>query len=247
MKKTLYLALVCLVAAVMLTACKQNNNPERDGDWYTASTQINISDFDGNENKCWAIDIWCDGTTIGRDFEWGTEAQIALAAKTILAIDYQIYGYQTKKVKWFEADASDEDACGKLVWEGAVCWEETVGAGGQTETNYGWMPEANMKERHDYYESKGLTHTYVRADADNQDACEKLNGEEPADDPTVDEEACWQFTFTKDGASNTVYMWATKAAMDSYVKTYGQAGYTATYTKAEANDADACNLLNAGE
>ena len=42
-------------------------------------------------------------------------------------MDYQVYGYQTKKVKWFEADANDEDACHAQVWAGAVCWEETVG------------------------------------------------------------------------------------------------------------------------
>ena len=195
MKKYLYLALVCLASVVTFTACneeeninpdneEENINPDKDGSWYTSASQIDVTAFDDKDSKCWAIDIWCDGTTIGRQYEWGSEASVAAAAKSILTMDYQVYGYQTKKVKWFEADANDEDACHAQVWEGAVCWEETVSYNGsQSETNFGWMPEANMKERHDYYESKGLTHTYKLADAADQDACEKLNQQDNPDDP----------------------------------------------------------------
>ena len=186
MKKYLYLALVCLASVVTFTACneKGNNNPDKDGSWYTSASQIDVTAFDDKDSKCWAIDIWCDGTTIGRQYEWGSEASVAATAKLILTMDYQVFGYQTKKVKWFEADANDEDACHAQVWEGAVCWEETISYNGsQSETNFGWMPEANMKERHDYYESKGLTHTYKHADAADQDACEKLNPQDNPDDP----------------------------------------------------------------
>ena len=126
--KYFYLALVCLASVVTFTACdeEENINPDKDGSWYTSASQIDVTAFDDKDSKCWAIDIWCDGTTIGRQYEWGSEASVAAAAKLILTMDYQVYDYQTKKVKWFEADANDEDACHAQVWEGAVCWEETV-------------------------------------------------------------------------------------------------------------------------
>lgn len=255
MKKYFYLALVCLASVVTFTACneKGNNNPDKDGSWYTSASQIDVTAFDDKDSKCWAIDIWCDGTTIGRQYEWGSEASVATAAKLILTMDYQVFGYQTKKVKWFEADANDEDACHAQVWEGAVCWEETVSYNGsQSETNFGWMPEANMKERHDYYESKGLTHTYKHADAADQDACEKLNPQDNPDDPQNPDEPknydqydnttykCWKTTQTAYGMDIVNYVWMTERQLVEY---YDQIGLTYTYEQADAADEDACNEL----
>ena len=256
MKKYLYLALVCLASVVTFTACnkKGNNNPDKDGgSWYTSASQIDVTAFDDKDSKCWAIDIWCDGTTIGRQYEWGSEASVAAAAKLILTMDYQVFGYQTKKVKWFEADANDEDACHAQVWEGAVCWEETISYNGsQSETNFGWMPEANMKERHDHYESKGLTHTYKHADAADQDACEKLNPQDNPDDPRNPDEPknydqydnttykCWKTTQTAYGMDIVNYVWMTERQLVEY---YDQMGLTYTYEQADAADEDACNEL----
>lgn len=254
MKKYFYLALVCLASVVTFTACneKENNNLDKDGSWYTSASQIDVTAFDDKDSKCWAIDIWCDGTTIGRQYEWGSEASVAAAAKLILTMDYQVYGYQTKKVKWFEADANDEDACHAQVWEGAVCWEETISYNGsQSETNFGWMPEANMKERHDYYESKGLTHTYKHANAADQDACEKLNQQDNPDDPQNPDEPkdydqydnttykCWKTTQTAYGMDIVNYVWMTERQLVEY---YDQMG-TYTYEQADAADEDACNEL----
>lgn len=255
MKKYLYLALVCLASVVTFTACneKGNNNPDKEGSWYTSASQIDVTAFDDKDSKCWAIDIWCDGTTIGRQYEWGSEASVATAAKLILTMDYQVFGYQTKKVKWFEADANDEDACHAQVWEGAVCWEETISYNGsQSETNFGWMPEANMKERHDYYESKGLTHTYKHADAADQDACEKLNPQDNPDDPQNPDEPkdydqydnttykCWKTTQTAYGTDIVNYVWMTERQLVEY---YDQMGLTYTYEQADAADEDACDEL----
>lgn len=180
--KKVFLALVVLASAIMFVACDETNQPGKDGaslqgKWITDASQVDPSDFDDKVEKCWAIDLWCDGTTIGRTFEWQTEAEVAATAKAILIMDMQVYGKQTKKVMYTEAEANDEDACHAQVWEGAECWEETVSYGEQSDTNYGWMPEANMKERHDYYQSKGLTHTYQRAAADDEAACEALNAD----------------------------------------------------------------------
>ncbi len=256
MKKYFYLALVCLASVATFTACnkKGNNNPDKDGSWYTSASQIDVTAFDDKDSKCWAIDIWCDGTTIGRQYEWGSEASVAAAAKLILTMDYQVFGYQTKKVKWFEADASDEDACHAQVWEGAVCWEETISHNGsQSETNFGWMPEANMKERHDYYESKGLTHTYKHADAADQDACEKLNPEEDPEDPQDPEEPkdyskydsihykCWEITQEAYGMTVVTYRWETEKVI---VMMYDLINIDYTYRHVtEADNEDACDQL----
>ena len=254
MKKNFYLALVCLASVAMFTACNENgkNNPDKDGTWYTSASQIDVTAFDDKDSKCWAIDIWCDGTTIGRQYEWGSEAAIAAAAKSILTMDYQVFGYQTKKVQWFEAPADDEDACHAQVWEGAVCWKETVSAGGQSETNYGWMPEANMKERHDYYESKGLTHTYTRAAADDEDACNKLNGDDNPDTPDTPDQPkdysqydsvtykCWKTEQVAYGMTITNYAWLTEKQLVMYMD---QVGLEYTYEQADATDEDACNEL----
>lgn len=257
MKKYFYLALVCLASVVTFTACneKGNNNPDKDGSWYTSASQIDVTAFDDKDSKCWAIDIWCDGTTIGRQYEWGSEASVATAAKLILTMDYQVFGYQTKKVKWFDADANDEDACHAQVWEGAVCWEETISYGDQSETNYGWMPEANMKERHDYFESKGLTHTYKHADAADQDACEKLNPgkdddpekpqdpDEPKDYSQYDSVTfkCWEITQEAYGMTVVTYRWDTEKVI---VMMYDLINIDYTYRHVtEADNEDACDQI----
>ncbi len=258
MKKYFYLALVCLASVVTFTACnaKGNNDPDKDGSWYTSASQIDVTAFDDKDSKCWAIDIWCDGTTLGRQYEWESEASVAAAAKLILTMDYQVFGYQTKKVKWFEADANDEDACYAQVWEGAVCWEETVSYNGsQSETNFGWMPEANMKERHDYYESKGLTHTYKRADAEDYDSCDKLNPgkdddpekpqnpDEPKDYSKYDSinYKCWEITQEAYGMTVVTYRWDTEKVI---VMMYDLINIDYTYRHVtEADNEDACDQL----
>ena len=245
--KKLFFAFLCLVSLTMFTACEGGkNDPEKDGKWYTAASQINLSDFDNEDKKCWAIDIWCDGTTLGREFAWLTEAEVASAAKLILTLDYQVFGYNTKKVKWFEADANDEDACDAMVWEGARCWEETITApNGESETEYGWMPEENMKERHDHYVERGLQHEYKPADANDPDACDALNPEEPTDPENPSTESkCWKVTLTVGGQSTTVYTWAPEASIQAQISAAQMAGGSGTYEPADANDEESCALLN---
>ncbi|MBO7457873.1 MAG: hypothetical protein J6T80_01290 [Paludibacteraceae bacterium] len=245
--RKLYFALIALACATMFVACKGKNDPDSknslEGKWIESASQVNSALMDDKTNKCWAIDLWCDGTTIGREFEWATEAQVAEMARIILTIDLQTFGRQTKKVMYTESKANDEAACNAKVWEGAECWEETISYGSQSETNFGWMPEANMKERHDYYQSKGLTHTYKRADAADQDACEKLNPEVPVTPPAGDK-ACWEITQNVNGQSTVNYVWESESYAQQVVSAVQMAGGTASYKKADANDSDACNALN---
>ena len=180
MKKYFYVALMALASAAMFVTCEGNKNtPDGDsaqkGEWITSASQIDPATLDNQQKYCWWLDMWCDGTVIGREYTWATESEVGAMIKTMLEIDLKTFGKQTKKFMYGKSNANDPDACAAEVWEGAVCWEETISYGGQSETNYGWMPEANMKERHDYFEDKGLTHTYKRADAKDFDSCDKLN------------------------------------------------------------------------
>jgi hypothetical protein len=254
--KRFYVALLCIAGVVFFNACNQNkptgptDQPADSGDWITSADQIDLSKKDDKNYKCWAIDLWCDGTTIGRQYEWGTEAQVGAIAKMLLVMDAQFAGEQTKKVKYTEAEANDADACHKKVWEGAECWEETMSAGGQSETSYGWMPEQNMKERHEYYQSKGVTHSYKRAAAADEEACDALNGEDnPGGNPDQPKDyskfdnttyKCWQVIQSAYGMDITNYVWMTERQLN---EEFDKMGLQYTYSEADANDEDACNEL----
>lgn len=243
--KKVFLALMC-VGALLMTACEPANKDDikGEGEWITSSSQIDVKLLDPQNKQCWYIDMWCDGTTIGREYQWATEAEIGLAVKLMLEMDLKVNGKQTKKFMYNHSDANDKDACEAQVWEGCECWEETISYNGsQSETNYGWLPEANMRERHDYYESNGLTHTYKHADATDQEACEALNDEEPPVVP-LDEPRCWKVTFTIGGQSTTLYTWGYEASIQSEVNATITAGGTASYELADAADEDSCTALN---
>ena len=119
------------------------------------------------------------------------------------------------------------------------------------------MPEANMKERHDYYESKGLTHTYKRADAEDYDSCDKLNpgkddDPEKPQDPDPDEPKdyskydsihykCWEITQEAYGMTVVTYRWETEKVI---VMMYDLINIDYTYRHVtEADNEDACDQL----
>ncbi len=243
MKKYFYVALVALVSAVLLVSCEPANKDDLkgEGEWITSSAQIDLTLLDNEHPQCWYIDMWCDGTTIGREYQWATEAEIGAAVKLMLEMDLKVNGKQTKKIMYCKSDAQDKESCESQVWEGAVCWEETISYNGeQSQTNYGWMPETNMKERHDYYESKGLTHTYKRADAEDYDSCDKLNPgkdddpekpqdpDEPKDYSKYDSihYKCWEITQAELGMTATTYLWQTEQYI---VMLYDMIGVDYTY------------------
>ena len=79
--KRFYVALLCMASVVFFNACNQNkpaDQPAEPGEWITSADQIDLSIMDDKDYKCWAIDLWCDGTTISRQYEWGTEQQVGL-------------------------------------------------------------------------------------------------------------------------------------------------------------------------
>ena len=264
MKKSFYVALMALASAAMFVTCEGNKNtPDRDsaqkGEWITSASQIDPATLDNQQKYCWWLDMWCDGTVIGREYTWATESEVGAMIKTMLEIDLKTFGKQTKKFMYGKSNANDPDACAAEVWEGAVCWEETISYGGQSETNYGWMPEANMKERHDYFEAKGLTHTYKRADAKDFDSCDKLNPgsdddpekpekpDEPKDYSKYDSTTykCWEITQEAYGMTVVNYRWDTEKVI---VMMYDLINIDYTYRHVtEADNEDACDKLKDSE
>ena len=70
--KRFYVAFLCMASMVFFNACNQNkptgptDQPAEPGKWFTSADQVDLTVLDDETSKCWAIDIWCDGTTISR-------------------------------------------------------------------------------------------------------------------------------------------------------------------------------------
>ena len=257
MKKYFYVVLVCLASVALFTACDQNKTDKKTyaGDqWLTSPKQFDASLVDQSTNSCWEWHVWCDGTTIGVEYFWGTEAQLLWMIDMAMAADYKVFGEYHKKFKYYLVEENTETACTSRVWEGAECWLETITYKNEngdlvSEQEYCWWPEANMKERHDYYmeklESIGVfNHEYERANINDKDACIEMN---PSDTTIVDqeEERCWKVTINYAGTTNVLYMWATESSLKIELKAYEYVG-GATYEPADANDELSCYAL-AGE
>lgn len=245
-KALLFFASACLTVAVIFTACNGNDPSDpklttQPGVWIESGTFIWPSLMDGTTKKCWAIDTWCDGTTIGRQYEWMTEAEVAEVVKNILETDLKVNKKQTKKVQYNESAKDDELSCTSQTWEGAKCWYEEVSHNGsQTTTNYGWMPEANMIERHTYYSSLGVTHNYSPAAPTDMESCNALNPQTPDDQGDFSVKSCWKLTTTIQSATTVAYQWATEAAIQAQVAGVQLAGGSASYEPASADDEYSC-------
>ena len=275
MKKHFYLATL-LAVAVMFMACN-NDEPSdnggsttkaKQGEWFNNPSQIDMSLLEDQVSDCWRWDVWCDGTTIGVEYYWGTESALLYMIKMAMDNEKKTLGAYHKKYKYAHVDEETETACTANVWEGAECWLETVtyvDKNGQTQTSqeYCWMPEANMRERHDYYmnrlsELNMANHTYERVNsATDRDACIALNPEDQGSqggeggqgggsttdysqyDNTV--EKCWTATITIVGQDMVRYIWGTerfaRETMDATQQTY-------TLAPSSATDENACDALN---
>ena len=200
MKKYFYVALLALVSATMFVACGPKNKSTDDeeptegktyaGDtWITSPDQFDPSLVNDSVNSCWEWHVWCDGTTIGVVPFWGTEAQLLWMIDQTMKAELKVFGEYHKKYRYYLVEENTEKACLARQWEGAECWLETItypdkNGVKQTSEEYCWLPEKNIKERHDYYlahlEQLGVvSHTYERVtDKKDRDACIALNPED---------------------------------------------------------------------
>jgi len=265
MKKYLYVALVALASAAMFVACASKNKPS-DGNtyagdtWITSPEMIDAKLVNDSIYSCWELQVWCDGTTIGVEPFWGTEAQLIYLINMSMEQDKKVFGEYHKKFRYYLVEENTEQACMARQWEGAECWLETVtftdkNGAKQTSEEYVWLPEANMKERHDYYmahlEQIGVaSHEYKHVDARDQDACFALNPEDSTIIPPVDPKdysrfdsltyKCWKVTQDAYGMTVTHYVWMTERQMVEY---FDMMKLNYVYEEADAHDEDSCKEL----
>ena len=138
--------------------------------------------------------------------------------------------------EWEIADAADESSClalnnnqgGGGEGDTYACYQVTSGGN----TMYYWTTENILKNQ---FGSNEFV-VWQKADADDEDACEALNGAE----------SCWKLTLTNSGQSSTSYMWATESQIQATVDAYRQMmpNITITVEPASANDEDSCYALN---
>ena len=265
--KKVYLALMCLAVVAMFTACdgKKTNEPENEnqeeklkpsdleGKWITNPDMLKGYAFDTVKN-CYQFDVWCDGTTIGREYMWTTESAIIMMIKMSQEAELKTFGEYHKKYMYKKVDEPTEEACNAREWEGAECWIETVtykNSKGEEvkEVQYCWWPEQNMKERHDYYMEKleqigVFNHEYEKSSITDKDACLDMNPKDEGgsgDNPSV---ACWKITISDGKDTQVLYAWNAESSLKTMVEAYKSQGYTVTYVKSSETDPDSCNAKN---
>ena len=123
MKKYLYVALVALASATLFVACEGNKNKPSGntyaGDkWLTAPEQFDMSIVDSKTNSCWEWHVWCDGTTIGVEPFWGTEAQLLWLIDQSMKAELKVFGEYHKKYRYYLVEEKTEEACMARQWEG---------------------------------------------------------------------------------------------------------------------------------
>lgn len=265
MKKYFYVALVALASATMFVACDPNkpSSDSKQGEWLTTPDQIANYNPTDTTSHCYQVDLWCDGTTIGREYMWAPESAVLLMIKMSMDADYKAHGQYTKKYQYVEVTEPTEESCNSRVWEGAKCWLITYTmpspeGGTVTDQEYFWAPEENARERWEYYKAHlsevGLVdYAYEATDINDEDACYAMNPSDttvvtPPDPEQKDYSQydsltyrCWMVTQTSYGMNIITYVWMTERQVNEY---YDQMKFPYVYEPADANDADACMELN---
>ena len=135
------------------------------------------------------------------------------------------------------------------------CWEVTASYGVMSVTEYVWMTERQLVQAYDAI--VGATFSYKEATATDEDSCEALGNGDPENpdpenpdpenpDPETPQgdNACWMISSTYMGFTTTAYQWSTEEQAKAVVEAAAEIGASATYQKADAADADACDALN---
>ena len=224
--KKLFYSMLCIVAVTMFTACKGNNPDE-----------IDLNNLDKTVEKCWKVTVTLNGVS-EETYIWGTEFVVVAALKEAQSLSPVKYTF-----RYSEASPKDEESCDRLNpdYEEHYCWKVT--AYGGMYTSYMWDSESGIKE---FAALMGEGTTYVKADAKDEDACEKLNDDDPTPaDPLAQYDSidvkCWKVTVSAMGTTGTTYVWATeREAVGSLVLS----GINFTHEVADAKDEDSCEALN---
>lgn len=257
--KKIFLALMCAVCALSFSACGGNgpdggrSNTKK---WLHNPSEIDESIVDDQTIACWTFQVWCDGTVIGKEWVWSTEAALIYMMKTAWQAEIAKLGEPRKRFYYEKTEDLNETACEDHVWEGAACWKETITYKDKetglesTSEEYLWMPEENVQQRHAYYREKStetnvLACSYNATSFDDKDGCLAQN---PNDDTEIDlgEQKCYKKTMVVGAETFITYEWTTAAALDAVIQAGQHSGaYTLSYTEASASNEIDCALLNA--
>lgn len=244
MKRNFFIALMCVLSAGLFFACKGNG--------VTGGTDpegIDPSTLDNTVKKCWEI-TYTVGSATEVGYLWATEQECVATIQT----ESKMVG-GTGKWTYKQNAAKDEASCDAQnpEKEDAECWQITVSNGYQNMVWYIWDSEEGAQAAIKVYENKntGWRGTYKKADADDEDACEKLeenpqNPDQPTDPTDYSQyddkvQKCWEVTSTIYGMSITEYVWMTERML---VQSMDVTGVAYSYKLADASDEHACALLN---
>lgn len=239
MKQKLFIALLCMAGVFFLGACNNGINNVNPDD-------VDLSKLDNKTEKCWEVTRTVANVSETAYF-WGTEYMLVYAMQQEQKLSGGIGKWSYK-----ESNEKDEASCESKNpdYEPSYCWKITLSNGFQTMVNYIWSDEEGAKQYIATYEKTGWRASYAKADANDEDSCEKLNDEpqgpeqpeQPKDYSEYDDTTakCWEVTVSVMGSTATSYVWCTERAL---VQSYDSMGYNYSYIVADANDEDACSEL----
>ena len=201
--------------------------------------------------KCWLITYTLPNGVTDQEYFWAPEEN----AKE----RWEYYKAHLAEVglvdySYVEADITDKDACYAMNPEDTTivtppdpqepkdyskydsvnyyCWEVTQSAYGMTKTTYHWQTEKVLVMTFDLI---NIDYTYKKANADDEEACNELNGSEEG------EEACWKITVSMYGVTSVSYYWGYEAEAEAQVSGVTSMGGSGSYERTAADDADGCH------
>ena len=236
-----------MVSVVLFSAC--NGKGLFGGG--TDPEEIDVSKLDNTVEKCWEVTYSLGGQS-DTQYAWGTEYMVVY---TLQQQQKMVGGLG--KWSYKESSAADEQSCMQKNpdWEPSQCWKISVIMAGQTMNFYLWSDTEGVLASIESYKRAGYTCSYEKADAKDENACEKLNETQPGPDPDPDPEdysqyddttpKCWEVTVSVAGVELTEFIWQTERKL---VMSLDRAGYTVySYKAASADDEDSCEALNGGD
>ena len=252
MKKNLFIALLCMVSVVLFSAC----NAKGLFGGGTDPEEIDVSKLDNTIEKCWEVTYSLGGQS-DTQYAWGTEYMVVY---TLQQQQKMVGGLG--KWSYKESSAADEQSClaKNPEWEPSQCWKITVNMAGQAMNFYLWSDTEGVLASIESYKRAGYTCSYEKADAKDQNACEKLNEDNPGPGPDPDPDPdpdpkdysqyddttpkCWEVTASAFSMTTTEFVWLTERQL---VMSLDAAGSNYSYKPAAANDHDACEALNGSD
>lgn len=124
--------------------------------------------YDNTKLKCWMVTMTAYGTDMV-NYLWATERAVVMEMDASARMGGFTYTYK-------ESDAKDEESCEELgSSEEEACWKITSTVMGQTEVNYTWGRESEVKVEVNAINASGYgVASYEKTSIDDPDACYEM-------------------------------------------------------------------------